>query len=258
MDLEIKEKIFLISGGASGIGKAIAFAIAEEGGVSCIIDKNEEEGHLCASELESSGKSAFFILADLTDDSSCKLAVNQAIQKYGRIDGVVNNAGLNDGVSLENGSYGEFINSLKRNALHYYSLVTYTLQSLKASKGVIVNIVSKTFTTGQGGTSGYAAANGVRAAFTENWALELKESGIRVNAVVVSECWTPQYKRWLDAKGNFDEELRRINQKIPFGNRMTSVEEVADAVVFLLSRKSAVNGQLLYVDGGYRHLDRAI
>jgi L-fucose dehydrogenase len=130
---------------------------------------------------------------------------------------------------------------------------------LKKTKGAIVNICSKTGETGQGGTSGYAAANGARLHLTKNWASSFPSSGVRVNAVVVAECWTPQYEWWISQQSNPKEKLKEINAKIPLGNRMTTCEEIADTVTFLLSPKSrGINGQWMHVDGGYVHLDRAV
>jgi L-fucose dehydrogenase len=190
---------------------------------------------------------------------SCRDAVNQVLNRFERIDGLVNNAGLNDGVSLENGDYKKFIDSIDKNVGHYHTMAELCFPSLKKSKGVIVNICSKTGETGQGGTSGYAAANGARLELTKKWAALFPSSGIRVNAVVVAECWTPQYEWWISQQANPAEKLKEINAKIPLGNRMTTCEEIADTVLFLLSpMSSAINGQWMHVDGGYVHLDRAV
>jgi L-fucose dehydrogenase len=143
--------------------------------------------------------------------------------------------------------------------VHYYLIVHHALPALKASKGAIVNISSKTAETGQGGTSAYAAANGGRNALTREWAVELLKYGIRVNSVIVAECWTPLYERWLNTLPNPQETLETIVEKIPFENRMTTAEEIANMVVFLLSQRSShTTGQLIHVDGGYVHLDRAL
>jgi len=127
------------------------------------------------------------------------------------------------------------------------------------SKGAIVNIGSKTAETGQGNTSAYAASNGGRNALTREWAVELLPHGIRVNAVIVAECFTPLYETWINTFPNPDEKLKSISEKIPLGKRMTTKEEIADMVLFLLSERSShTTGQLIYVDGGYVHLDRAL
>ncbi|MFM8583280.1 MAG: SDR family oxidoreductase, partial [Planctomycetaceae bacterium] len=129
----------------------------------------------------------------------------------------------------------------------------------RATKGAIVNIGSKVAETGQGGTSAYAAANGGRNALTREWAVELLGDEIRVNAVIVAECWTPLYEKWINTLSNPEETLARIEARIPLGKRMTCSEEIANAVAFLLSpRSSHTTGQLLHIDGGYTHLDRAL
>jgi L-fucose dehydrogenase len=143
--------------------------------------------------------------------------------------------------------------------VHYYLLAHHALPELKKSKGAIVNISSKTAETGQGGTSAYAAANGARNALTREWAVELLKYGIRVNAIVVAECWTPLYESWLKSLPDPEAKLKEIVSKIPLGNRMTTAEEIANMAAFLLSERSShTTGQLIHVDGGYVHLDRAL
>lgn len=259
MDLQLKDKVIIVSGGAKGIGEGIVKLLAAEGAIAVIIGRKEADNLKTVSEIESAGGKAFQVVAELTEPSECERSVNVIIEKFGRIDGLVNNAGVNDGVNLENGTYESFMSSLHKNLVHYYLIAHYALPELIKSKGPIVNIGSKTAETGQGGTSAYAAANGGRNALTREWAVELLKYGIRVNAVIVAESFTPLYQTWINTLSNPDEKLAEITAKIPLGNRMTTTEEIANTVAFLLSEKSShTTGQLIHVDGGYVHLDRAL
>jgi len=256
MDLQLKDKIIIVSGGAKGIGEGIVRVLVSEGAFPVIIGRSEQDNLKVVNDLE--GK-ASQIVAELTDPVQCENAVKAIIEKYGRIDGLVNNAGVNDGVGLEKGDYQQFMASLHKNLVHYYLLAHHALPELKKSKGAIVNIGSKTAETGQGNTSAYAASNGGRNALTREWAVELLPYGIRVNAVIVAECWTPLYANWIKTLPDPDEKLKSIVSKIPLEQRMTTCEEIANMVAFLLSEKSShTTGQLIHVDGGYTHLDRAI
>jgi L-fucose dehydrogenase len=259
MDLQLKDKVIIVTGGAKGIGQAIAEVLAKEGAVPFIIGRNEADNLKTVQSIEAAGGKAFHVVAELTRPEECKRAVSLILEKMRKIDGVVNNAGVNDGVNLEHGSYEKFMESLHKNLVHYYLIAHCALPELIKSRGAIVNITSKTAETGQGGTSAYAAANGGRNALTREWAVELLKYGIRVNAVVVAESWTPLYESWIKTLPNPEEKLKEIVSKIPLENRMTEPEEIANTVAFLLSEKSShTTGQLIHVDGGYVHLDRAL
>lgn len=259
MDLNLKDKIIIVTGGAKGIGLGICKVLASEGAIPVIIGRSENDNIKAVKEIEDLGYTAVGIQAELSHPEDCEKAIQQVIAKCGRIDGLVNNAGANDGVGLESGNYNDFMASLHKNLVHYYLMAHHALTELKKTKGSIVNIGSKTADTGQGNTSAYAAANGGRNALTREWAVELLPYRIRVNAVIVAECYTPLYETWIRTLDNPEEKLKEITNKIPLGKRMTTAEEIANMVVFLLSEKSShTTGQLIYVDGGYTHLDRAL
>lgn len=259
MDLKLQNKVVIVTGGAKGIGEGIVHVLASEGAIPVIVGRNAEDNQKVVDALAAEGKESFQVAAELTRPEESEKAVNAVLEKYSRIDGLVNNAGVNDGVGLENGTYDGFIASLHKNVVHYYLMAHYALPALKASKGSIVNISSKTADTGQGGTSAYAASNGGRNALTREWAVELLKYGIRVNSVIVAECWTPLYERWIETLPNPQEKLASITANIPLENRMTTAEEIANMTIFLLSERSShTTGQLIYVDGGYVHLDRAL
>jgi len=259
MDLELQSKIIIVSGGARGIGEGITNLLAAEGAIPIIIGRSEENNLALVKAIQIQGYQADQVVAELTDPIACENAIKKIVAKYSQIDGLVNNAGENDSVGLENGNYELFMKSLHKNLVHYYLLAHHALPFLKKSKGNIVNISSKTAETGQGGTSAYAAANGGRNALTREWAVELLPYGIRVNAVVVAECYTPLYEKWIKTLPNPEEKLNSIKEKIPLGQRFTTKEEIANTVAFLISEKSShTTGQHIYVDGGYVHLDRAL
>jgi len=259
MNLHLQEKIIIVSGGAKGIGEGIATLLAEEGAIPVIIGRDENDNNKFVTSLQANGYKAGQVVAELSDPLQCKNAIKQIVANYGRIDGLVNNAGVNDTINLENGNYEGFMSSLHKNVVHYYLLAHHALPYLKIANGSIVNISSKVADTGQGETSGYAAANGARNALTREWAVELLKYGIRVNSVIVAECFTPLYDKWIKTLPNPEEKLAQIKSKIPLGKRFTTKEEIANTVAFLLSNASShTTGQLVYVDGGYTHLDRTL
>jgi len=255
MNLNLKGKVIIVTGGAKGIGAGITKSIAAEGAIPVVVGRDANDNDAIIKEVGA----GFGITAELTHPEACDNAVKATVEKFGRIDGLVNNAGVNDGVGLERGNYEAFIASLHKNVVHYYLMAHHALPELIKSKGAIVNIGSKVAETGQGNTSAYAASNGGRNALTREWAVELLTYGIRVNAVIVAECYTPLYEKWIKTLPNPEEKLKTITDKIPLGKRMTTAEEIADMVVFLLSERSShTTGQLIHVDGGYTHLDRSL
>lgn len=259
MDLEIKDHVVIVTGGSKGIGEGICRCLAQEQAIPVIVGRSPDEGGQLADEFKSQGIEAAYIFAELADLDDCQKAVNQVTSQYGRINGLVNNAGVNDGVGLEKGTPGGFLKSLENNLHHYYYMAQLCLPWLKQAEGSIVNVSSKTALTGQGGTSAYAASKGAQLALTREWAVELLKYNIRVNAVVPAEVMTPLYEKWLSGFSDPKAKLDRITENIPLGKRMTTKEEMASMVVYLLSKQAShITGQFLFVDGGYVHLDRAL
>jgi L-fucose dehydrogenase len=255
MQLGLENRVVVVTGGAKGIGAAIVRALVAEGATPAVIDRDAHAIEALVSEFPG----CIVTVADLRDPDACRDAIADLSHRAGRIDAVVNNAGANDSVGLEHGDPVRYRESLRTNLHHYYDIAHFALPHLKASRGVILNIASKTAVTGQGNTSGYASAKGAILALTREWAAELLPHGIRVNAIVPAEVMTPLYRQWLDTFPDPAAKQAAILERIPLEHRMTLPEEIAAMACFLLSyRAGHITGQHLYVDGGYVHLDRAL
>ena len=257
MNLGLEHKVVIVTGGAKGIGEAITRGFAAEGAIPCIFGRNREEAAQLLASLHAQGQRGDSFHCELTDEAAVRGAVAAVEAKYGRIDCVVNNAGVNDGVGLRS-PVADFRASLEKNIVQCFVLVQAALDALIASRGTIVNIGTKCAVTGQGGTSGYVAAKGAMNGLTREWAVDLAKHGIRVNCILPAEVMTPMYERWLSSRPDPATSLAAINASIPFEHRMTTAEEIANTAVFVASsRASHTTGQILCVDGGYIHFDRA-
>ncbi|QYZ69354.1 SDR family oxidoreductase [Neotabrizicola shimadae] len=251
MDLGLKGKLVVVTGGGAGIGGAISRDLLAEGARVVVVSRRRpEEEWFTASD-------ATFVQAELSEDAQVRAAVDQ-IRSLGRVYGLVNNAGVNDGVDLAAGPEA-FRASLNQNLIHYYTLVHLLQDDLRAEKGAIVNISSKTAVTGQGNTSAYVAAKAAQLGLTREWAAAFLKDGVRVNAILPAEVMTPLYARWIRTFDDPQAKLAEITANIPLGQRMTEDHEIAAMAVFALSQRALhLTGQWLFVDGGYVHLDRAL
>ncbi|CAI2932270.1 L-fucose dehydrogenase [Aminobacter niigataensis] len=257
MDLGLKDKVVIVTGGGAGIGGAVTLGLAAEGAIPVVFGRSPLADDF-AAKLKAAAPRSLFVQVELMHDPEIEAAVKDVAKTFGRIDGLVNNAGINDGIGLEAGP-NAFRESLERNLIHYYTTAHHCLPWLKKARGAIVNVSSKTALTGQGNTSGYTAAKGAQLSLTREWAAALRGDGIRVNAVIPAEVMTPLYEKWLKTFDDPEARLEEITRRIPLGQRMTTAEEIADTVIFLLSDKAShTTGQWLFVDGGYTHLDRAL
>lgn len=259
MDLKLKDKVVVITGAAGikgSIGQTLVYELADEGAIPVLVGRSER-GFRYEKELQERGIDSIFLKTDLSDHKQIKESVTKIGKKYGRIDVLVNNVGVNDGVGLES-SMEDFFDSLKLNLVSAFAMTKYALPYLKKAAGNILNIGSKLALTGQGGTSGYAASKGGILGLTREWAVDLISDNIRVNAIIIAESFTPAYQNWLDRLKDGEEKKKAIEEKIPFQNRMTTPKEITNACKFIMSECSShTTGQFLFVDGGYVHLDRA-
>ena len=255
MELGLNDKVVLITGGARGIGAATVQACLNEKCNVVFVDRDSKSGSKLARSLGKRGK---FIEAELNTSESCEQAVEKTVSFFGGIDVLVNNAGFNDGLGLDTAP-DEFMDSVRTNLLHVYSMTHYSLPQLRKSQGCLVNLGSKVSETGQGNTSAYAAAKGAIQALTREWAVALAPDNIRVNCVMPAECHTDQYEKFFQTSKNPEATRQAIGNLVPLSRRLTTPDEIAQTIVFLSSNCSShTTGQHIFVDGGYTHFDRAV
>lgn len=255
MDLGLRDKLVLVTGGAKGIGAATVEAFSAEDCRVVLVDRDTETGTSLEKFL---GSRVSYIEADLTNLEACQKAIEQTVSLFGGLDVLVNNAGFNDGLGLETPPE-DFMISVQNNLLHVYAMTHYALPQLRKGPGCLVNLGSKVSETGQGHTSAYAAAKGAISALTREWAVALAPDKIRVNCVIPAECLTDQYEQFFQSQAKPEAAKKAIADIVPFEKRLTTPEEIAQTIVFLASdRSSHTTGQLVFVDGGYTHFDRAV
>lgn len=246
MNLELKDKVVIVTWDSKGIGGEISNLLAAEGAIPVLVGRDQQSILDAVKTIHDKNQKASYAFAEVTIPENCKDVVASIMSEFGRIDGLVNNACVNDDVRLESDNYEGFMGSIPKYLAHYYPMAHLALPELKKRKGAIVNIGSK--------TSGYVATNGVNNALTSEWAVELLPYSIRVNAVIVAESFTPHSEIGINTFVDTENKVKEIRDEISFKNRMPTCEEIANTVVFLLSDKSSnTTGQLLFLDEGYAY-----
>ncbi|GGS91247.1 oxidoreductase [Streptomyces toxytricini] len=240
---DLSGKVVVVTGGARGIGAATARAVVEGGGRVLVTDVLEEEGAETAGKL---GGAARFLRHDVTSEADWQAALDHAVAEFGRLDGLVNNAGIASGQPLEEESVEHFRRVVEVNLVGVFIGIRTAVPLLRAGGGgAVVNISSAAGLTGMALTAGYGASKwGVRG-LSKTGALELAGSGIRVNSVHPGMTLTP-----MTAPIGIQAGEGRF-PGAPLG-RVGTPEETAAAVAFLLSDAAAyITGAELSVDGGW-------
>ena len=258
MDLGLKDKVVIVTGGTKGIGSGIVRSMAAEEAVVICVNRPGPEGPAMEKELAEKGQRMEYIAAELTEIQECRRVIDHVIEKYGRIDCIVNNAGGNNQIGLD-AEPEVFLKGMEDNLVHYYALVHYAHDELIRNHGNVVNIGSHVAITGQGGTSAYVAAKGAINGLTREWAAYFCDKGVRVNCIIPGSVWTNSYVKWAARFPDPEARRKQAEQNIPFGRRMTTIEEFADLVVYVASARAGhLTGEIIVNDGGYSRLDRVL
>ena len=256
MDLGLKDHVILISGGASGIGEAITRACLAEGAKVVVVSRVTPTVQPLLAEFKQHSLPCEFFEAELADPEACRAAVTFVQQKHGRLNGLVNNAGVNDGVGLASGDPARFMESLKLNLLHYYALAHYALPLLQASHGAIVNIASIAATCGIADRFAYSMTKGAVLSMTLSVAKDYIGHGIRCNCISPARVHTPFVDGYLakNYPGREAEQMQALAHSQPIG-RMGTPDEIATFALYLCSdAASFLTGCDYPIDGGFFNL----
>ena len=246
----VEGKVALVTGGASGIGRATALTFAREGAKLVIADLNEDGGQQTVHMITEKGGEAIFVRIDVSQAVEVQALISQAVSTYGRLDCAHNNAGISGGGRALTAEYSEdtWHQVIAVNLTGVWFCMRYEIpQMLQQGSGAIVNTASVAGLIGARGLAAYVASKHGVVGLTKTAALEYAQQGIRVNCVCPGVIQTPMTERGLS-----DPERRaRIIASEPMG-RVGTPEEIAEAVIWLCSdAASFVTGHTMTIDGGY-------
>ena len=247
-----RERVAIVTGAASGIGLAVAERFAEEGATVALLDCDKDKGKAVTEQMRSQSASCEFFPADVTSEKQIYEAVTAIAGTFGRVDHLVNSAGITLVKSIEECSVEEWDRVLNVNARSLFLLAKHCLPFLRCSPNAsIVNISSVSSLVAQKKTPAYVASKGAALMLSKALALDLAEDGIRVNSVCPGITDTPMLRLHINASQDPERKLAERCARVPMG-RMLSPREIADAVIYLSSDlASGITGTELVVDGGY-------
>ena len=240
--------VVIITGAGRGIGEGTARTFARAGYAVVIAERDEASGRALEADLGASGLEATFVHTDVTLEASVQACVAATLERYGRLDVLVNNAGRNRRTPLLDMSNDDWHASLTLNLTSVFWACKHAMPHLVETNGSIVNVSSLVGLQGQPEAVAYSAAKGGVVALTKTLALDFAPKGVRVNCVCPGDIWTPQYSEWLEEQPDGQAVLEAIGKRLPVG-RMGTALETGEAILFL-ARNAFANGVILVLDGG--------
>lgn len=247
---ELEEKVALVTGASSGIGRACAITLAENGADVAIVGRKREALRATAGRIENAGRRAHIIVADVTVEEDAKRAVDETVATYGGIDVLVNAAGIISNGTIESTTPAQWDEMMNINLRAVYWLMQLALPSIAERRGNIVSISSVAGTRSFPGVLAYCVSKAAVDQLTRCASLELAPKGVRVNAVNPGVVVTEIHKRGgMDAE-SYEAFLEKSKTTHPIG-RVGTAEEVADLVAFLASPRAGwITGATIAIDGG--------
>jgi meso-butanediol dehydrogenase/(S,S)-butanediol dehydrogenase/diacetyl reductase len=245
---ELKGKVIVLTGGADGIGRECADAYVREGAAVAVLDRDGEKAEQVVAEL---GPDCLALEADVGEESAVQAAIHAVLARYGKVDGVHNNAGVaSPSKPLHQTEEREWDELMRVNVKSVLWTTRFALDALTTGKGAILNTASMVGLIGQENHAAYVASKGALIALTKAMALDYAARGIRVNAVCPAGVWTPMLERWCAEQPDPGRIRQYLDDIHPLG-ACPHGDVIADAAVFLLSpRARFITGCILPVSGG--------
>lgn len=249
--MNFKDKVVLITGAGSGIGRKTAIMFAERGAKVAVNDISEERGKETVEMIKSNGGEAIFILGDISISSEAERIVKETIGTFGRLDILVNNAGIVLAGKVENTSEEDFDKTMAINVKGPFLLSKFAIQQMKKQGGgVIVNVSSEAGLKGIPDRFAYSVSKGALISLTKSIAIDYAKENIRANCVCPGTTYTQGLAERLKKLPNPDEVLRQMAERRPLG-RLGREEEIAFAILFAACDEAAyMTGSIINIDGG--------
>lgn len=250
--MRFENRVVIITGGSKGIGEGCARVFCAEGGLAAILARGAETGERVAAELTRQGPGrAIFLQCDVSQPDQLQRAIEQTVAEFGRLDCIINNAGVHPpATSLEETGIEQMEELMRINFLSTFAGAKFALPHLRKTRGTIINMSSMTAVLGQDRSSAYCATKGAQVSLTKALAVELGREGIRVNAILPSNIDTPLMREWAATLDDPESALQRVAELQVFG-RMGTSEEIGRVALFLATEESSfLTGQAIEAEGG--------
>ena len=249
--MKLEGKVALITGGNRGIGRAMVNLFSAEGAKVVFAARRSELGEAVEEEVRSNGGEAKFVACDVTDEEAVSKLIDTAVDAFGRLDIVVNNAGIAPAAPIEAMDVETWDELMACNVRSMFLVSKYAIPKLRETKGCIINLGSTFGVVGAAGSAGYAVTKAAAVNFSKSLAVELAEDGIRVNALCPGGTDTEFLHEWFESTGDAEGTEQWLIEHHPLG-RLGTPDDQAKAALFLASDDSSfVTGHALLVDGGY-------
>ena len=251
----VKNKVAIVTGGASGLGKSSAILLAREGAKIVITDVDDENGTKVVQDINNDGGEAIFIKQDVSKEEEWKMVIETTIKTYGKLHIVANSAGIGIGGTVEDVTLDDWKNLIDVNLHGTFLGTQYGIKGMKETGegGSIINFSSIEGLIGDPNLPAYNASKGGVTIFTKSAALHCAKQGykIRVNSIHPAYIWTPMVENFLKAQGNVEEGKKQLESLHPIGH-LGEPDDIGYGVVYLASDESKfMTGSELVIDGGY-------